>query len=235
MTGLLSLALSPLALAATVHEYRSPGSYSFTVPSGVTSIDVEVAGGGGGAGVGQTFPGDMGFPAGMVGVRTGGNGGSGARVHATLAVQPGDVIAMVVADSGKGGTFHIFYDSLPGSGAGGSGGGSGGATANAWGPDPDAGGSPRFLGGGGGGASALSVGGTVIRAGGGGGGGGFFATQAANSSAESGEHGGLSVVSTQDCQTPANGADGTWSAWAVESGGYFGTGSGGGGGGGYQG
>jgi hypothetical protein len=233
MGGLAGLVLSPLALAATVHEYRSPGSYSFTVPSGVTSIQVEVAGAGGGAGVGQTVPDGLGYPTWMMGIRTGGSGGAGGRVQATLAVQPGDIITMVVADSGKGGTYHPFYEPLPGAGAGGSGSGSGGTTANARGPDENNG--REFTGGGGGGASALSVVGTVIRVGGGGGGGGFFSTQGTNSSAESGASGGSSTVSTQDCQTPANGSDGTWSAWALESQGFFGLGSGGGGGGGYQG
>lgn len=228
--GCAIASLSPLALAVT-HNFTTPGAHSFTVPAGVTSIQVELSGAGGGAGTGVTVPDAFGVPAPLVGVYPGGSGGSGARVLATLAVVPGDVVNMIVADSGKGGTLHRS-NPPPGTGAGGIGSGSGGTTTNS---DRPSDGTSSLTGGGGGGASLLSVGGTFIRAGGGGGGGGAHRNQATFSHAESGAAGLVPAATTTSCSTQGDGLPGTVSQHVLDDNDYQSTGSGGGGGGGYAG
>lgn len=92
-------------------SYTTPGSYSFTVPAGVTSIQVRMSGGGGGGG-GATGG-------------TGGTGGSGELIEETLTVTPGESLAIVV---GAGGTGGGGYEPIPNSieyGPGGYGGGGG--------------------------------------------------------------------------------------------------------------
>lgn len=216
---------------AVTHSFDTPGSHSFTVPVGVTSMQVEVAGAGGGAGSGVTVTNEFGVPLALVGVYQGGSGGPGARVTATLLVVPGDVINMTIADSGKGGTLNR-YNAPAGTGAGGVGSGSGGPTANSDGPNND---TSSLNGGGGGGASVLSVAGTFIRAGGGGGGGGAHRNQATFSHAESGAAGMQPAISTSSCINPGDGLAGISSPFVVTNDAYPGTGSGGGGGGGYLG
>lgn len=70
--------------------YSTPGSFTFTVPAGVTKLRVEVAGGGGGGG------GADGKSAGK-----GGNGGSGAKTNTTFAVTAGASVAVVVGAGGS--------------------------------------------------------------------------------------------------------------------------------------
>lgn len=70
--------------------YSTPGSFTFTVPAGVTKLRVEVAGGGGGGG------GADGRSAGK-----GGNGGSGAKTNTTFAVTAGASVAVVVGAGGS--------------------------------------------------------------------------------------------------------------------------------------
>lgn len=70
--------------------YSTPGSFTFTVPAGVTKLRVEVAGGGGGGG------GADGKSAGK-----GGNGGSGAKTNTTFAVTAGANVAVVVGAGGS--------------------------------------------------------------------------------------------------------------------------------------
>lgn len=70
--------------------YSTPGSFTFTVPAGVTKLRVEVAGGGGGGG------GADGQSAGK-----GGNGGSGAKTNTTFAVTAGASVAVVVGAGGS--------------------------------------------------------------------------------------------------------------------------------------
>lgn len=72
--------------------YSTPGSYTFTVPGGVTKLRVEVAGGGGGGG------GGMGIT-----TRHGGTGGSGAKTNTTIAVTAGANLTVVVGAGGGGG------------------------------------------------------------------------------------------------------------------------------------
>jgi len=85
-----------VALTVEPPSFTVPGAYTWTVPSGVTTIQVVATGGGGGGGAIST---------------TGGNGGV---VTATLSVSPGDTLQLYVGGGGAvGSTF-----------AGGGGGGS---------------------------------------------------------------------------------------------------------------
>ncbi len=115
---------------ATV-TFSAPGDQSWTVPAGVTSVTLSLAGGQGG--LAYTRPSNV-------------PGGQGAEVGATVAVSPGDVLAVTVAGAG--------HDSDTNSG--GFGGGGNGAYRQ---------------GGGGGGASRVSVGNTLVAVAAGGGGG----------------------------------------------------------------
>ena len=141
------------AVGPQTTTYNSVGTNTFTVPAGVTSIQLTVIGGGGGGGGNDRLAGSP--------------GRAGARVSGTLAVSPGQPLTISVGSGGAGGT------SDQGSAPGGNGGinslGYSGGRGSAAGPVPISGG-----GGGGGAASAVLVNGSpaVIAAGGGGGGGG---------------------------------------------------------------
>jgi hypothetical protein len=141
------------AVGAQTTTYNSVGTNTFTVPAGVTSIQLTVIGGGGGGGGADSSPGSA--------------GRTGARASGTLAVSPGQILTLSVGSGGSGGT------SDQGSAPGGVGGtnslGYSGGRGSAAGPTPISGG-----GGGGGAASAVLVNGSpiVVAAGGGGGGGG---------------------------------------------------------------
>lgn len=74
-----------------IKTFTSSGT--FTVPSNVRSIDVFCVGGGGGGGGGGHFP----NPAG------GGGGGAGYAVTKTIAVTPGQTIAVTIGGGGYGG------------------------------------------------------------------------------------------------------------------------------------
>ncbi len=115
----LSLALvGPWASTARADTttFSTPGTYSWTVPAGVTTITFEVAGGGGGGGRGTA------------------TGGHGAIVSSTLSVAPGQVLSLVVGGGGGhgggggGGGASSLDDSagaLVVAGGGGGGGGQG--------------------------------------------------------------------------------------------------------------
>jgi hypothetical protein len=81
-----SITPNPLTLSV----FRS-GSGTFTIPSGITSINYLVVGGGGGGGAGA-------------GTGAGGGGGGGSVKTGTLLVNPGDVINYIVGNGGAGGT-----------------------------------------------------------------------------------------------------------------------------------
>jgi hypothetical protein len=76
----------------TTVTQTSPGTYTFTVPAGVTSLNVQCWGGGGG-GNGSVPP-----PPGG-----GGGGGGGYAGNPSYAVSPGQVITYVVGAGGAGG------------------------------------------------------------------------------------------------------------------------------------
>ena len=137
----------------TTLSYVSPGSYSFTVPTGIHSLSINILGGGGGAGGSDASgQGHDGYP--------------GAVISGALTVNPGDTIDIIVGGGGVGGTNQA---SGSGGGAGGSSGsGHGGGTGGNAGGSGSSGG-----GGGGGGASIVYINGSLaaLAAGGGGGGG----------------------------------------------------------------
>jgi hypothetical protein len=135
-------------VCTTVMSYTTPGSYNWTVPVGVTSVQVvAIGGGGGGSGI-MT----------CCGISAGSSGGNAAQVTATLSVTAGQVIALVVGGGGTGG------QSEPG-GVCGVGGGGGGATSI------DVGNLDQIIAGGGGGGAG-SCGATGYTGGSGGGAGG---------------------------------------------------------------
>lgn len=71
--------------------YSTPGSFTFTVPGGVTKLRVEVAGGGGSGGTPAS---------GFDGWEMGGKGGNGAKVNTTLTVTPNTSITVIVGAGG---------------------------------------------------------------------------------------------------------------------------------------
>lgn len=70
--------------------FTTPGSYSFTVPSGVTRLLIQAIGGGGGGGVASSTVG-------------GGGGGGGGCGFETIAVTPGDTVTGQVGAGGGSG------------------------------------------------------------------------------------------------------------------------------------
>lgn len=203
------LTLVPIG-AARAQTFSTPGSWSYTVPSGVNTIQVQVAGAGGGGG----------------GVDTnsrGGNGGNGVLITAVIRVSAGQTLSGTIASGGTtgyiSGATGYGYVPCAGAGAGGSGvgaGGNGGVT-NCAGNGASGGG-----GGGGGGSTLALAGTTLIQAGGGGGGGGggFSAVGGAG-----GTNSSLTIAS--NCGLSGNGS--------VPASNFSDGGGGGGGGGGYAG
>jgi hypothetical protein len=103
LAALLGLPAPGIAQGATGSQtYSTAGEHVFTVPAGVTSLQVTLIGGNGGGG---RYP-----------TSTGGAGGQGATVTGTLAVTPGESLFAEVAGNGENGYSE-------GSGGGGSGGG----------------------------------------------------------------------------------------------------------------
>lgn len=90
-----------LGNAARSQTFITAGTYTFTVPSGITSVNLRLVGGsGGGASGGTTVIGDK-NP-----VTTdyfGGDGGSGALATKALSVTPGQSLTVVVGAGGAGG------------------------------------------------------------------------------------------------------------------------------------
>lgn len=144
-------------LGSTV-SYVIPGSYAWTVPDHVTSVQVVATGGGGGGG-------------GLYGTNPGHSGGAGSTVTSTLSVTPGQVLNLLVGGGGGAGA-NGPADAGGGytCGAGGGGGGS---------SNIDAGAADQVIAGGGGGggscnnASAGGNGGGANGTGGSGGSNGF--------------------------------------------------------------
>lgn len=84
-------------------EYRTPGTYTFTVPSGVTKIKVEIAGAGGGGGGGtRIFYGGSKTPTDYK-YYTGGNGGRGGLTNTTITISS-STVAVKVGAGGSGGS-----------------------------------------------------------------------------------------------------------------------------------
>src|SRR3990167_1995468 len=88
----LLLLLPQAAFAAGSQTYSTPGTYTFTVPFGVTQLKVVAVGGGGGGGSGGG------------GWGSGGGGGCGGGVAGgAISVTPGQVGPLYVGYGGAGG------------------------------------------------------------------------------------------------------------------------------------
>jgi hypothetical protein len=91
----------------TVHSFTSTGSNTFTVPTGVTSVDYLVVGGGGGGGAAWID-------------QSGGSGGGGGQVlTGTESVTPEQDYVVVVGAGGAGGLLSLAPSITPESGANG--------------------------------------------------------------------------------------------------------------------
>jgi hypothetical protein len=166
-------------MVAGQEEFTTPGGYTWTCPTGVTSISVLCIGGGGGGGSGQSGN---------------GGGGGGLAWKNNIAVVPGNTYNVFVgaggagssSNNGSGGQGSRFESEVVVGRAGGGGGGGGGYTGDGGGNGGNGGDSfsttAGFVhGGGGGGAGGYSGNGgsggsfqssATAGAGGGGGGGG---------------------------------------------------------------
>jgi len=86
-------------------EFYSPGAVTWTVPSGVTSIDIVAVGAGAGAGVGLGTSGSS------------GGGGGGALAYCNnITVSPGDQFTVTVGRAGTAGTHGYAYYNNNGNG-----------------------------------------------------------------------------------------------------------------------
>ena len=155
--GLLSFFARP-ATAQTANFGYTGAVQSYTVPAGMGSITLQVAGAGGGGG---------GSDSGGAGA----SGGNGATVTGTYFVAPGSVLRIYVGGGGaQGYTSNFGHSCANSAGAGGGSGGTGGFGGGAGGQA----GCSGYSGGGGGGGAATVVTtatGTVLLVAGGGGGG----------------------------------------------------------------
>lgn len=85
----------------TKKTYSNPGTYSFTVPAGVTKLRCEIAGAGGGGGSGLFWNDD---DTGRTDSSAGGKGGNGNKWNGTFTVSPGNTITITVGSGGAGGS-----------------------------------------------------------------------------------------------------------------------------------
>ena len=185
--------------------YSTSGVYTYTVPTGTTSVSIAVTGAGGGGGGS-----DSGGP--------GGPGGAGTTVSGTLSVTGGDVLTLYIGGGGSagwgcvagsgGGAAGISQD--PGGYAGGRGGNAGGGGCS--------GGAA-----GGGAATTLWKNGTrlVVAGGGGGGGGGSWNRSAYPGLTNTGGSGSINGAAGADY-----GGDGGGGGGGGVDGGYGGSGGG---------
>ena len=203
-----------------VISFTAIGSQSWTVPTGVTSIDYLVVAGGGGGGHSDE------------GAGAGGGGGGGV-VFGTTTVTPGASISLTVGDGGNPGTCNgcggsgggnsVFasYTGYGGGGGGSSGGyGMGGGSGGSGGGGCNSGGGAGSQGYGGGGGSGRN----------GGGGGGMGSAGISNGG--SGGAGILSGINGSPLYYGAGGNGGNYGSGATGATGAANTGNGGGGGGG---
>lgn len=156
--GVSALSLAPAS--ASAQTFTNAGTWSYTVPSGVSAVEVQVSGAGGGGGGSDSA--------------AGGNGGAGSKITAVITVTPGQILSGTIGGGGRTGftageIAAGFGSPCTGGGLGGTGigGGGSGANANCTAIGYSGGG------GGGGGGTTFAINGIVfIQAGGGGGGGG---------------------------------------------------------------
>ena len=193
-------------MAIVTYSQYNNGSYSVSLPSGITEFSYSIMGAGGG-GSGS----DAGSP--------GATGGTGAALTGSVTVSSGATINIYVGGGGGGGA------SSQGGAPGGSG-GTNGASTGTGGGGGNAGNSGSSGGGGGGGAATylqVSGGEIIAIAGAGGGAGGAGNDGSGPSSSQFGGNGGTTLTSGTTT-TVANGSN------ASNNGGDGGAGGGGGGG-----
>lgn len=95
--------MPPIVVSSGSQIYDTAGSYTFTVPAGVSSIDISTVGGAGGGASGWTsvvF--EKGGP--VYTPQYGGDGGTGASANKVLPVSPFDTVFVVVGSGGSGGS-----------------------------------------------------------------------------------------------------------------------------------
>jgi hypothetical protein len=141
-------------------KFETPGTFSWTVPPGVTSICVETWGGGGGGGSANSN------------VPIGSGGGGGGYAYECFSVLPGTIYSVVVGFGGGGGSgtwgnsgsngqasrFGDLVNATGGSGGSGGVGGAGGTSMNSFKADGGAGGNAGIGGNGGNGGNGGSGG-----------------------------------------------------------------------------
>ena len=96
------------ALSTGANDYTTPGTYTWTVPTGITSAEVTIVGAGGGGG-GST---EVGYGGG------GGGGGSGGLIERSITLTPGEVVSITVGAGGAGAPFVGRTRYPPGGSAG---------------------------------------------------------------------------------------------------------------------
>lgn len=86
-----------ICVAPGLREFKNPGTSSFTIPSGVYSVNVELIGGGGGGGGSVTNN--------FTATRLSGGGGfaSSLQTKTSIQVSPGQVLNVIVGSGGSGG------------------------------------------------------------------------------------------------------------------------------------
>ena len=89
-----------------VVDFTTPGTYSWTVPTSVTSLSVLCIGGGGGGGTSRQDDGSSG----------GGGGGGGGIKSGTFGVNPGQTVTVIVGAGGLGAQGTTSADSMGKSG-----------------------------------------------------------------------------------------------------------------------
>lgn len=186
--------------------FSAPGAATWTVPAGVTSVQVVAVGGGGGAGFSD-------------------DGGHGGRVSALLTVTPGEALTLFMGGGGSsvaaGGNGGIGGGGIAIFGAGG-----GGATTFARGV------TVLLIAGGGGGAGHSSGG---TRGGDGGGYGLASGAPGSGVGGGAGGGGGIGGSAGVGTSSPGENGTSTYGGTSADNGGGGGAGFGGGGGGGYNG
>lgn len=151
-----------------VANFTTPGTYTWIVPAGITSVSVTVIGGGGGGGLGRTGQDEAGETVLFGG---GGGGGGGVTFANNVPVTPGSSITVTVGRGGSGsvtfspgdqGTNSSFLAYIAGGGGGGYAAdfNSGGAGGNAGGAGGGKGGNGSGRNGGTGGSTLASPYGT---------------------------------------------------------------------------
>ncbi|MBV5348625.1 hypothetical protein JZU61_03055, partial [bacterium] len=177
---------STVAWAQVSQTWTSNGS--FTVPSGITTINITAVGGTGGSG-GQDCGNGCGYNP----------GAPGGYVSNTYSVSSGTSISISIGSNGSNGSSNV---SGTGGGAGGTGYKSGGRGGNTGGTGASGGG------GGGGGATAVYGSGLEVIAGGGGGGGGRCNTAGSGTAGSTSTGGGSGGGGYQGADSGGDGAGG---------------------------